>query len=189
LISSGLPVVKGFPLPDVETIGTSSRRLRLATKVVQNAASGVYTVVTTRVRWRNPSSRLNFSATFGWLPDRADPRSNPLVGAWTATLTAFDYVAMDAGQAVPTNGIIPGPFLLPTALPWTYETQTLVPWLESVVTVPNAPGTGTPPGVLWAVGTWEPESATIVSDEELASIFGKCAVECDAIIQSSNTGA
>jgi hypothetical protein len=184
LISEGKAVTRGWPLPDVETMGTTSRRLRLAAQVVRNAATGVYTVASTRVRIRNPSGRLTFSVSLGYLA----ANGTPLVGAWTATLTAFDFVGMDAGAPVPTNGIIPGPFALPTALPWTYETQTMVPWLESVVTVPNAPGTGTAPGVLWASATWEPESGAIVSDEELASIFSKCALEAD-LIQVSNTGA
>jgi len=42
--------------------------------------------------------------------------------------------------------------------------------------------------VLWAVATWEPESGAIVSDEELASIFSKCALSAD-LIQVSQTGA
>jgi hypothetical protein len=188
LISEGKAVVVGFPLPDVETIGTSSRRLRLAAQVIRNVAAGVYTTAATRVRIRNPSGRMMFSVSLGWLPSSGSPLDHPLVGAWTGTLTAFDYVGLDAGFPTPTNGIIPGPFALPTSLPWTYESQTLVPWLESVVTVPNGPGTGTVPGVLWAVATWEPESGAIVSDEELASIFSKCALSAD-LIQVSQTGA
>ncbi len=189
MISTGQVADTGFPLPESETQSGSSRRHRLSKPVVIVGATGVYTARTTRVTVKNPSGRMMVSLSFGWNPIGSNPFDSPPVGVWTATLTAWDLFGKDKGFYLPTNNVLPGPAVLPIVLPWTYETQTMVPRLDALVTVPNAPGIpGNKTGTLWATATWEPESGAIVSDEELSAIFSKCDLDVDAI-NVSVTGA
>jgi len=164
-----------------------SRRHRLSEVMVRNNASGVYTATGATAFIRNPSARMRLIFALGFRRDAGEPSNSDVTG-WTATAQAFVKFGPDSGFYLPGNGIIPGPAALSTALPWSYETETMVDRIRIDVAVPNAPGSGAPAGNLWLMAAWEPTSGAIIGDGELADMQKQCAIEVVTGLVVSQTG-
>lgn len=173
-------------LAGTEAAIQESRRKRESAIIVRNNAAGAYTTVTTTWRAKTPSARLRVIVALGFRPDGGNPAQNNIPG-FTNRLDAWTKHG-DQGFYLPSNNVVPGPAVLSTALPYSYETASMVDMLVGTVTIPNAPGTGVQPGNLWVTAAWEPISAAIIGDGELADLFKLCSLDVEKIT-ASQTGA
>ena len=165
--------------PDPSTPQGGQRRYVEDEIAIRNLASGVYQAVTSRVRMKIPSMRLMSGIALAFKPDATEDAT---IGAgWVATLQAWK--ATKSGLLVRTNDVLVG-----QALPFTYEAQTSVDEWRLVITAPNAPGTGTPAGVWYVIGSWEPVGQELETPE-LQKLFQLCRVAVEQPLTVSNTGA
>jgi hypothetical protein len=168
--------------------GGESRRKRKSRIILRNNATGIYSGVGGTFKVRNPSARLRCIVALGFRPDAGEP-SNSNVAGWTGILQAFVKHGEQGGFYLPANSVIPGPAALSTALPWSYEFNSMVDQLRGDIQVPNAPGAGGSPGNLWVTASWEPTSAAVIGDEELRGIFKQCQLDIESSLVVSVTGA
>jgi len=130
-----------------------------------------------------PSVRLHCKFAFGFQTTNGAIVSLPPPGAtgWTLTLDAFDRD--QDGRLLQTNNIVTN-----QPLPTSYESITANDRWRATIIVPDDPGNGanvTAPGVLIAIGMWEPAPGWNVNDEELARIFQACHITVDGLAVTS----
>lgn len=168
-----------MPTPAGDPLQGGSRRFVDTLALMRNeAGASAYSNLTSRFEIWHPSVRLHAAATIGFLGDTQD-----YVGALTgfsATMDAFartSRIGIGQGRQIKGNGIIPGPFTLPTGLPWSYEAVTGVDKWIGTLTAPSG-GTGLAVSGWFVLNViWEPVlGGAAMSDAELAKIFQSCKI-------------
>lgn len=164
--------------PDPSTPQGGERRYVDEAQAVTNVAAGAYTNVTSRCRVIVPSARLAFGFALGFKPDTTEDATIP--NTWTATADAWKRTK--SGILVRTSNIFTA---LP--MPFTWESAgTIADEVRIAITAPNAPGTGTVPGVWYLVGSWEPNQ--VIETAELQRLFQLCRVAVEAPLAVSQSG-
>lgn len=171
------PAAQPNPVPTANPLQGGQRRYVQTVPLMRNVAgSANYSALTSPFRIWHPSVRLHGAATIGFRPDAAEDAAIP--AGFVATLDAWAKTDRQLGGfPIRGNGIIPGPFALSTALPWTYEAVTGVDEWRGIMTAP-AGGTGLAvTGTFYLTVTWEPVGgASSVPDAELQRLFDSCKV-------------
>jgi hypothetical protein len=142
----------------------------------RNLASGsTYAVASAEFEIWIPSARLLTIVNIGFLPDTAEDATIP--AGWDATIDVWaktENPGMFSGRRFRGNSVVPGPFALPTALPYSYEAVTGVDQWRGRATVPAAGTNLAVDGYLVASVSWEPAVGTNYSPEQLRRIFNAC---------------
>jgi len=164
-------------VPQGNPLQGGQRRYVQSFSLFQNGGgSGQYTTTNAEFEIWIPSTRLMTIVNIGFLPDTAEDAVIP--AGWVATMDVWaktDTHGFGQGRRFRGNGIVPGPFSLPTQLPWSFEAITGVDQWRGRATVP-ANGTGLAvTGTLVISVSWEPAAGeSSMSDEELRRIFTSC---------------
>jgi len=178
-MTASAPQLPQNPTPAGNPLQGGSRRFVDSVALMRNeAGSSNYTNRTSRFEIWHPSVRLHTAATIGFLPDTQEDATIP--AGFTATMDAWartSRIGIGQGRQIRGNGIIPGPFALPSTLPWTYESVTGVDKWIGTLTAP-AGGTGLATSGWFVLNViWEPApGATDISQAELERIFQSCKI-------------
>lgn len=166
------------PVPTQNPLQGGSRRYVLSDVLFTNVkGAGTYATTSTDFEIWHPSVRLHCAVTLGFLGDTQEDATLPagfvaIMSAWAKT-----EAQRFGGRRVRGNSIIPGPFSLPTALPWSYESITGIDQWRGTASVP-AGGTGLAvSGQLIITATWEPAAGDNISDDDLERLFRTCKLQ------------
>ncbi len=165
------------PVPTSNPLQGGQRRYVQTVPLMRNVAgSGVYSVLTSAFRIWHPSVGLQGVATIGFRPDAGEDAVIP--AGFVATMDAWAKTDRQAGGfPIRGNSIIPGPFTLPTQLPWSYEAVTGVDEWRGTMTAPAGGTTLATTGTFFLTVSWEPVGAArSMPDDELQRLFDSCKV-------------